>query len=80
MHELPAGDFTGEPVFVPKSAAAAEGEGYLLSVIYRGAENRSDFAVFDAQNVAAGPLGLAQLPHRVPFGFHGNWRPNAASA
>ena len=37
-------------------------------------EDRSDFVVFDAQDVAAGPIGAAKLPRRVPFGFHGNWR------
>jgi carotenoid cleavage dioxygenase len=30
--------------------------------------------VFDAQDVTAGPIGLAEVPRRVPFGFHGNWR------
>ncbi len=74
--DLPEGDFTGEPVFVPKSGDASEGEGYLLSLLYRGADNRSDLAVFDARNVSDGPLALANLPHRVPFGFHGNWRAN----
>jgi len=28
----------------------------------------------DAQNVSAGPLATAYLDHRVPFGFHGNWK------
>jgi carotenoid cleavage dioxygenase-like enzyme len=77
LYELPAGDATGEPVFVPRTPDAPEGDGYLLSVLYRRAENRSDLAVFDAGNVADGPLALAELPHRVPFGFHGNWRYNA---
>ncbi len=75
--DLPEGDFTGEPVFVPRSEGAGEGDGYVLSLLYRGAENRSDLAIFDALNVADGPLACAQLPHRVPFGFHGNWCPNA---
>jgi carotenoid cleavage dioxygenase-like enzyme len=43
-------------------------------VVYRGAEQKSDFVVYDAQNVAAGPIGSARVPRRVPFGFHGNWR------
>ena len=47
------------------------------SVIYRGAEDRSDLAVFDASDVAKGPIGLAKLPRRVPYGFHGNWRPES---
>jgi carotenoid cleavage dioxygenase-like enzyme len=72
---FPEGDAPGEPVFVPRSADAAEGDGWLVSVVYRGNDDRSDFVVFDAQNVAAGPVGRARLPRRVPFGFHGNWRP-----
>ena len=30
--------------------------------------------VFDeAQDIARGPMALAEMPRRVPFGFHGNW-------
>ena len=54
---------------------AAEGDGWLVAVVYRGAEDRSDFVVYDAQDVAAGPIAAAKVPRRVPFGFHGNWRP-----
>jgi carotenoid cleavage dioxygenase len=68
------GDFCSEPVFVARSADAPEGDGFVLSVIFRGAENRSDLAVFDAQKVANGPVALVHLSHRVPAGFHGNWR------
>jgi carotenoid cleavage dioxygenase-like enzyme len=75
VYEFAAGDAPGEPVFVPRTAGAAEGDGWLLTVVYRGAEDRSDLAVFDAGDVAKGPIGLAHLPRRVPFGFHGNWRP-----
>ena len=73
-HVYDSGDSPGEPVFVPRSANAAEGDGWLVAVVYRGAEDRSDFVVYDAQNVAAGPVGVAKVPRRVPFGFHGNWR------
>ena len=55
------------------AADAAEGDGWLLAVIWRGAENRSDLAVFDATEIERGPIALVELPHRVPFGFHGNW-------
>ena len=70
-----AGDAPGEPVFVPRSADASEGDGWMIAVVYRGAEDRSDFVVFDAGAIEAGPIGAAKLPRRVPFGFHGNWRP-----
>jgi carotenoid cleavage dioxygenase len=69
------GDYCSEPVFVERHADAPEGDGWLLSVVWRGSENRSDLAVFDATDIAAGPIALAHLSHRVPAGFHGNWRP-----
>ena len=76
QYELPEGDVTGEPVFVPKSPDSPQGEGYLMSIVYRARENRSDLAFFDAENLSDGPLALAELPHRIPFGFHGNWKYN----
>lgn len=74
-HDLPEGDATGEPIFVPRKADAVEGDGWVISVVYRADEDRSDFLVFDAQDLPAGPIGTAKMPRRVPFGFHGNWRP-----
>jgi carotenoid cleavage dioxygenase-like enzyme len=75
VYQLPAGDAVSEPIFVPRGEGAPEGEGYLLATVYRGAEHRSDLAVFDAAGLERGPLALAELSTRVPFGFHGNWRP-----
>ena len=52
---------------------AADGDGWLLAVVWRARENRSDLAVFNATDVDAGPIALVHLGHRVPDGFHGNW-------
>ncbi|MFZ5668325.1 MAG: carotenoid oxygenase family protein [Pseudomonadota bacterium] len=68
-----AGDAVSEPVFVPRSPDAPEGDGWITAVQYLASEGRSDFIVLDAQNLAAGPIGRAKTPRRVPFGFHGNW-------
>ncbi len=73
LYELNGGDLTSEPVFVKRSETAEEGDGWLTAVIYRAAENRSDLAVFEAQDIAKGPIALAEMPRRMPFGFHGNW-------
>ncbi|MDP1631760.1 MAG: carotenoid oxygenase family protein [Caulobacter sp.] len=67
------GDAVSEPVFVPRTADAPEGDGWILAVQYLATENRSDMVVFDAQAMAAGPIGRAKMPRRLPFGFHGNW-------
>jgi carotenoid cleavage dioxygenase len=73
MHGLPGGSFVGEPIFVPRSESAPEGEGFLLALVYRAEEHRSDLLVLDAENVEAAPVATVKLPHRIPFGFHGNW-------
>ncbi len=74
-HELGANSASGEPIFVPRSEGAAEGEGFLLSVVYRAETDRSELLILDAENVSGAPLATVRLPHRVPGGFHGNWRP-----
>ena len=66
---------TSEAIFVPKSADSAEGEGYLLSVVTSFETKNSSLYIFDALNLANGPLAVARLSHRVPSGFHGGWRP-----
>ena len=75
VHDLGEHAAGSEPIFVPRSPDAPEGDGYVLSVVYRGDEGRSDLVVLDAQNLADAPLATVKLPHRVPAGFHGNWRP-----
>lgn len=71
---------TQEPVFAPKSATAAEGEGYVLGVVNRRAEHRSDLVILDAMNMAAGPVATIKIPVRLKYGIHGNWVPAAALA
>jgi carotenoid cleavage dioxygenase len=67
--------YVAEPMFVPRSASAGEGEGYVLCCVYDIPTNTSALCVFDAQNISAGPMGKAWLSHRVPVSFHGTWRP-----
>ena len=62
-----------EPLFAPRKANSPEGDGYLLALVNRMAENRSDLAILDASNVEAGPVAIVKLPHRVRMTFHGMW-------
>jgi carotenoid cleavage dioxygenase-like enzyme len=68
-----AGNGAGEPVFVPRHADAAEDDGYVLVLAYDEARNASDFFILDARNIAGRPIARVRIPHRVPYGFHGNW-------
>lgn len=73
VYALNGGDMTSEPVFVPRSKDAPEGDGWLTAVVWRAAENRSDLLIFEARDIEKGPVAVAKIPRRVPFGFHGNW-------
>ncbi len=73
-YQMPGTLATSEAIFVAKSGSAEEGEGYLLSNVYDAQTDKSHLLILDAQNPSAGPLARAQLDHRVPFGFHGNWK------
>lgn len=66
-----------EPVFVPRSAAAAEDDGWIIAHVYDESEDSGDVVIIEAQDFAAGPIATIHLPQRVPFGFHGNWVPDA---
>ncbi|MGW4912745.1 carotenoid oxygenase family protein [Streptomyces sp. NPDC004270] len=66
-----------EPVFVPKSADAGEGEGYLLALIGRRDQNRHDLVILDALDIAAGPVATVKIPFRLRYGFHGTWVPDS---
>ncbi|KAB5513407.1 carotenoid oxygenase [Coniochaeta sp. 2T2.1] len=61
-----------EPVFVPK-AGGGEGEGYLLALMNHLDVQRNDVLIFDALELAKGPVGALHLPVRLRMGLHGNF-------
>jgi all-trans-8'-apo-beta-carotenal 15,15'-oxygenase len=66
-----------EPVFVPRSPDAPEGDGWVLSLIYDGAADTSHLAVFDTRSFEEGPVARAHFDHHVPMTFHGSWLASA---
>jgi carotenoid cleavage dioxygenase-like enzyme len=67
--------YVAEPMFVPRSADAPEGVGWVLSTVYDIPTNTSALCIFDSLNISAGPIAKAWVSHRVPVSFHGTWRP-----
>ena len=67
-----------EPIFVPRHPGATEGDGYLLVLVNRMTENRSDLAILDARQVESGPVALLRMEIRVRSTFHGMWVPAGA--
>jgi len=61
----------GEPLFVPAPDPDGEDDGVLLSLALDGGADRSVLLCLDAATMTE--LARAPLPHRVPFGFHGQF-------
>jgi carotenoid cleavage dioxygenase-like enzyme len=66
-----------EPQFVPHSAAAPEGVGYLLCVANDFSLMRSELVIVDAQNLEAGAVARVKLPFRLHTQVHGWWASEA---
>lgn len=62
-----------EPCFVPRSPDAAEGDGWIVMVCNRLETHSSDLLIFDATQIAKGPIATINIPVRLRFGLHGNW-------
>jgi carotenoid cleavage dioxygenase len=64
-----------EPCFIPRSADAPEGDGWLVMVENLLEQNLSNLLLFEATNIQDGPIATIRLPVRLRFGLHGNWTP-----
>jgi carotenoid cleavage dioxygenase-like enzyme len=68
---LEDGCYPGEPVFVASPNAGGEDDGVLLSVVLDSHKGNSFLLVLDASSFAE--VARAEVPHPVPFGFHGQF-------
>ena len=71
---LPEGHFGGEPVFVPTGKPGSP-KGYILNLVYNSREENSYLAIYDAEKADKKPVCEIGVLHRIPYGFHGVWRP-----
>ena len=80
LFTLPPGERASEAVFVAEAEGSAEGEGWLLTLVWRPEHDDSVLLVLDARALGQGPVASVAMPRRVPFGFHGSWVPEATPA
>jgi carotenoid cleavage dioxygenase len=62
-----------EPCFIPRRPGAPEGDGYVIQAATRAREMRTDVFLFEAQDIASGPVATIRLPIRLRPGYHGSW-------
>jgi carotenoid cleavage dioxygenase len=67
------GAAAGELVFAPRIGATEEADGYAITLVHPANSATSELAIFDAKDIAAGPIARAIIPFRVPSGFHCNF-------
>lgn len=69
-YDYAPGVFGSEAAFAPRDGATEEDDGYLVTIATDANDWSSACLVFDAKDIAAGPLARVKLPARVPAGFH----------
>ena len=69
------GQYPSEPVFVRRPDGRDEADGWLLTLVYDGASDRSGVAVLEAGALGRGAIARAWFDHHLPFTFHGNFAP-----
>lgn len=61
-----------EPAFIPKPNSS-EGEGWLIALVNRLDVLRNDIMIWDAKDLASGPVATLHLPFKLKMGLHGNF-------
>jgi carotenoid cleavage dioxygenase len=66
-----------EPCFIPRSRDSPEGDGWIVQALTNGETNLTELNLFEATNIARGPLATVKLPLRLRPAYHGSWAESA---
>jgi carotenoid cleavage dioxygenase-like enzyme len=72
---MPKGCYLSEAPFAARPHAKTEDAGYLLTFVTNMNTGKGECAIFDARDIAKGPIARIILPHQVPTGTHACWAP-----
>jgi carotenoid cleavage dioxygenase len=72
---MPKGCYLSEAPFAARPRAKTEDDGYLLTFVTNMNTGKGECAIFDARDIAPGPIARIILPHQVPTGTHACWAP-----
>jgi carotenoid cleavage dioxygenase len=64
---------TMEPCFIPRSQDAPEGDGWIIQGLTNADSQVTEFNLFNATAIAAGPIATVKLPLRLKPAYHGSW-------
>ena len=71
----PLHNYCEEVVVVPKShpTAGGEAEAWIIATIFDSVREKSSVAIFDGEDMAAGPVARVWLNHALPHSLHGSF-------
>lgn len=61
-----------EPIFVPRSEDAEEGDGWVIFLVERRSTNLCEVVILDTREFSK-PIAIVKLPFHVKAQVHGNW-------
>lgn len=61
-----------EPIFIPRSDSAPEGDGYVVMLVNNYETMASELHILDTNNFEKA-VAIVNLPLRLRHGLHGNW-------
>jgi len=78
IYQAPARHYLcGEPVFIGNPHD--ETTGAVICQVFDASRVKSAFAIFDAFDVANGPVGMLRLRDPIHLGFHASFHPHGRS-
>ncbi|KAE8735233.1 Carotenoid 9,10(9',10')-cleavage dioxygenase 1, putative isoform 2 [Hibiscus syriacus] len=74
-HVFERNTFCSGAAFVPKDKGVEEDDGCVITFVHNEATNASQVLIIEAKSFTSKPVAKITLPFRVPYGFHGAFRP-----
>ncbi|MGB3724038.1 MAG: carotenoid oxygenase family protein [Pacificimonas sp.] len=78
VRRFPHRQHPGEFVFIPRSEAGAEDDGWLMGLVIDAGAKTTDLVILNADDFRGEPQAAITIPRQIPPGFHGNWIPAAS--
>ena len=63
---------SAEPIFIPRSEKAEEGDGWVMVMVERRPTRSSELVILDTQSFTK-PKAVIKLPFLLAMQVHGNW-------
>ena len=78
IHDFGPDEEAADPVFIPRSPEAQEGDGWVMTLVRDAGSGMSKLVVLDTASFSGDPVAVVWLPPTGPRGFHSTWLPTTS--